>query len=272
VLAFAAILPHGSDAIPELAGEVPELFGRVRQGLQEAARWFHRQSIDVVMVATPHGIRAEGALAISLSERTEGVLEARGVRLAAHYVVDRDLAQKAAESAVRIGMPAARLAYGAASGPANCLPLDWGAQVPLHFLLGPESPVPVVTIVPSRLLSFADLARFGESLAEALEADRRRIAFIASSDLCHAHLPEGPYGYHPNAAELDALIQRAVERDRLEDLIATDPELIRTGKPDGLWQIAILTGVRRRVDLESHYCGYDVPTYFGMLSAAYTRA
>ena len=272
-LVFAAILPHGSEAIPELAGADPSRFERVREGLEEAARVFRRQTIDLVVVATPHGIRVENAVALSASERTAGVIEEGGRRVEADYAVDVDWARTLSERAEKQGIRTALLAYGASSGPASRLPMDWGAQVPLHFLLGPSDTARrVVTAVPSRMLSFRDLARFGEVLGAVIREDPRAVAFVASADMCHAHQEEGPYGFHPAAATLDSLIQAAVREDHLETLLEPDAELqalIRDGKPDGLWQLAILCGVRRTVAMTAHYLGYDCPTYFGMLSAIY---
>jgi aromatic ring-opening dioxygenase LigB subunit len=270
---FAAILPHGSEAIPELAVAHPERFRRVRAGLREAGDVFREHPAELVVVATPHGIRAEGAIALSAAERTVGVLEAGDVRLVGEYAVDAPWARLLAQRTAARRLPAVLLAYGAASGPGSALPLDWGAQVPLHFLLGPRDPARrVVTAVPSRWLSFQQLMDFGEVLGAMLAEDPRPSAFVASADLCHAHRADGPYGFHEAAAILDGRIQAAVAADELERLLEPDAELaalVRHGKPDGLWQMAILAGLRRVVALSPRYLGYDCPTYFGMLSAVY---
>lgn len=272
-LVVGAIVPHGGEAIPALAGERLELFRPTREGLEAAGQAVQAAAPDVLVVVTPHGIRAEGRLALSYSERTEGVMEHGGARVVANHPVDRGLARALSEAAEAAGIPTALLSYGASSGPHSCLPMDWGAQVPLHFLApapsGREAPR-VVTVVPSRALSFEALAQFGEVLYAVAAARQDRVALIASSDLCHAHDPEGPYGYHPAAAVLDAHIVDRVKADDLPSLLEVDPALIEQGKPDGLWQIAVLTGARRHVAWRSTFLQYQVPTYFGMLSTVYT--
>ncbi len=272
-LVVGAIVPHGGAAIPALAGDRLELFRPTREGLEAAGRSVQAAKADVLVVVTPHGIRAEGRLALSYSERTEGVMGHGDGRVVASHPVDRPLARALAEAAEAAGIPTALLSYGASSGPHSCLPMDWGVQVPLYFLAPTRegaSAQRVVTVVPSRALSFDTLARFGEVLCAVAGASEDRVALVASSDLCHAHDADGPYGFDPAAAVLDAHIVDRVQADDLSALLHVDPTLIEHGKPDGLWQIAVLTGARRGVAWRSTFLQYQVPTYFGMLSAVYT--
>ncbi len=267
---WAAILPHGGQAIPELAGDLAERFRPTREGLQTAAQAVATLPPTTIVIATPHGIRAERGVSVSASEYTEGVLAGAGARVVARYRVDVKTARAIAANARSHGLDAPLLAYGASSGPHSCLPMDWGVQVPLYFLAPPGEDAPaVVSLCPSRLLSFDDLARFGEAVAETLLESPEPMAFVASADLAHAHQASGPYGYHPAAREMDAAIVRHVQDDRLDDLFSLDPGFIADAKPDALWQMAILAGLRRRVRLKSRFIAYDCPTYFGMLSACY---
>jgi aromatic ring-opening dioxygenase LigB subunit len=272
-LVMGAILPHGGEAIPELAGNRLDLFAPTREGLVEAGRVVRGADPEVLIVVTPHGIRAEGRLAISYSERTEGIMTHGGARVVQNHPVHRPLARALADAADEAGIPTALLSYGASSGPHSCLPMDWGAQVPLHFIArgdDADPSIPVVTVVPSRALDFETLARFGEVLHGVASDFGERVVLVASSDLCHAHDANGPYGFDPAAAELDRVIVDCVKEDRLEDLLHVNPTLIERGKPDGLWQIAMLTGCRRHVAWRPRFLAYQVPTYFGMLSAVYT--
>ena len=269
-LQWGAILPHGSQTIPAVAGTGGEAFAATRQGMEAVARAVAATPVDVVIVATPHGIRAEGGVTVSFSEYAAGVLTEGSERLEARYRVHQGLARQIHDAARRRHLDAPLLSYGASSGPASRLPMDWGVQVPLWFVAppGPDAPA-IVILCPSRSLSFEALAQFGEAVADAALAFPGRVAFIASADQCHAHQADGPYGFHSAAAQLDAEIVRHVREDRLEDLFGLDPVLIANGKPDALWQMAMLAGVRRRVTWSAHFVAYDVPTYFGMLSAYY---
>jgi len=268
--AWAAILPHGGQAVPELGGDLADRFRPTREGLETVAAAVRPRPVSTIVVATPHGIRAEGGVAISVSEYTEGTMGEAPTLVSARYRVDVGMARAIGEAAAAQGISAPLLAYGASSGLHSCLPMDWGVQVPLYFVAPPGPAAPrVVTLCPSRTLCFEDLARFGQALAAVMDASSEPTAFIASADLAHAHQPDGPYGFHPAAKDMDAVIVDRVRQDRLEDLFGLDPGLIADAKPDALWQMAILAGLRRRVALRPHFVTYDRPTYFGMLSAYY---
>lgn len=269
-LRWAAVLPHGGQAIPELGGALAERFRATREGLQTVGDAVRRHPVSTIVIATPHGIRSEGGVTVSASEYTEGSMGAPPAAVSARYRVDVEMARAISQAAAARHIPAPLLAYGASSGPHSCLPMDWGVQVPLHFVAPPDTSAPrIVMLCPSRALSFEALAEFGEAVAGVLVDHDEPTAFIASADLAHAHQSDGPYGYHPAAREMDAVIVKHVEEDRLEDLFTLDPAFIADAKPDALWQMAILAGVRRHVALRSHFVTYDRPTYFGMLSAYY---
>jgi aromatic ring-opening dioxygenase LigB subunit len=189
------------------------------------------------------------------------------------FDVDRDFARTLGESAPANGVPVAMVHYGATSGPHDLYPLDWGGLVPLWFMGERFEPKPrVVVLVPSRALSLETLAAFGRVIADAATATESRVALIASSDLSHAHQEDGPYGYHPAAAELDAWIEQSVKDGDLTRLLHPDMDLVSKAFPDGLWQIAFLTGATQRMPMTGEFLSYEVPTYYGMLCAAYTPA
>jgi aromatic ring-opening dioxygenase LigB subunit len=47
--------------------------------------------------------------------------------------------------------------------------------------------------------------------------------------------------------------------------------LVEAAKPDSLWQMTMLAGVLQEVPMSGELFSYQVPTYFGMLCAGYTR-
>jgi aromatic ring-opening dioxygenase LigB subunit len=140
--------------------------------------------------------------------------------------------------------------------------MDWGTLIPLAFL--PE--LPVVVVSPARDRPLAEHAALGRAIAGAAE---RRVALVASADHGHAHDPEGPYGYDPAAATYDELAVELVRENRLGELDRL-AELVEAAKADSLWQLAVLHGaLGSAFDVE--LLSYEAPTYFGMLTAAFTR-
>ena len=95
-----------------------------------------------------------------------------------------------------------------------------------------------------------------------------RVAFVASADHGHGHDPAGPYGFAPESQAYDDRIVELVRANRLRELLALDVAFVEAAKADSFWQLLMLHGAigeEFRVELLS----YEVPTYFGMLCAAF---
>jgi aromatic ring-opening dioxygenase LigB subunit len=265
-LVFGAIAPHGSQIIPELA-PTPEEAAGTRAAMLTLERRLAAHAPETIIVLTPHGIRIDGAMCISTAYRAEGSL---APQVAVDFAVDRELAEAIAVESAAEGVPVARATYGASAGPACCIPLDWGAVIPLWFMGHRYQPKPqVVVICPSRSLSREQMVAFGRAIGRAAEFSSKRIALIASADQAHAHQEGGPYGFHPAAAEYDRQMCEAVREGNLLSLLETDPALVEAAKPDSLWQMLILAGALQVRPLQGELLHYEVPTYFGMLTAAY---
>jgi aromatic ring-opening dioxygenase LigB subunit len=270
-LVFACIAPHGSEVIEELGGSLSGLTHTTRRALEEVGRRLVAAQPDTVIVITPHGVRVTGAVCVMTTERAFGVLEGPGGRVEVDMAVDQALAEQIAARAGRgYRVPTATAIYGASGGDGCFTPLDWGAVVPLWFL-GARWPTPpaTISITPSRVLSLAQLADFGTALAEAAAESGRRVALVASADWGHAHAVDGPYGIDPASPAFDAMVVEILKADAPERLLAIDLDFADRAKVDGLWQAAMLAGALRHTPMRGEFLAYEVPTYFGMLVAAY---
>jgi len=129
--------------------------------------------------------------------------------------------------------------------------------------------VHVVVVTPARDLGADAHIRAGIAIAEAAAGSRRRIAVVASADHGHAHDPSGPYGFDPAAREYDELICELVRAGELQRLSDIPPELVERAKADSWWQMLILHGATSK-GWRGRLISYEAPTYFGMLTAAYS--
>jgi aromatic ring-opening dioxygenase LigB subunit len=165
------------------------------------------------------------------------------------------------------------------------MPLDWGILTPLWFLghgrnmighgdvladppaedIGP----PAVIVTPSRSLPRETLVEFGRAVAQAAAADPRKIGFVASCDWGHTHATDGPYGFHPEAAKVDAEVVDAVKANDLLSLIDLDEGRAKDAAIDGLWQTLMLGGALQEAPMDVELLSYEAPTYYGMLVAAW---
>lgn len=267
-LCAAAIMPHGSEAIVELQSPNLMQFETITQGLSRAAEALSHYPATTAIVLTPHGIRAEGKMTISVSETVRGVIEEGVQRLEETFPVNQALARQIAADFKSADVDSAELAYGASSGPFCQLPMDWGAQVPLHFLAERQPNLTTVVMTPSRQVSLKELYRAGEILARTIEAWSEPVWLIASADMAHAHDPHGPYGYDPAAKAFDSWFVEQVRTQNWEALLTVDMDFVSHAKPDALWQAVILAGaIQKR--WQGLVLGYDCPTYFGMMNAVF---
>src|SRR3954470_1702845 len=242
-LVFGCIVPHGGLVVPGIGGPDGRKALATRAAMEDLGRRMAGYQPETIVLVTPHGTRVAGAFALLDSGRVAGQLGGAGRSVAVEFRVDNELNAAIAATGRRIGVPVARAIRGVLGDPTSCLPLDWGAVVPFWFMGRTFAPPPrVVVACPDFELDWALFPRFGEAVRRASEEVGRRIAFIASADLGHAHDPNGPYGYDPAAAEFDATMCAAVRDQDLGSLLHLDRAWVERAKPDALWQMLNLHG------------------------------
>ena len=281
-LVFACIAPHGH-LIPRLSSPADLHRYRVtRDAMRELGRDIAAARPATIVIATPHNLRLLGAIGVVTAANTSGMLVSGGAgfslhrlargrkRVQLHAECDVDFAKRLLAVAAAHRLPVVGANYGTAEGQISDMPMDWGTLVPLWFFLKETKlKAKVVVVTPSREIPLRQNVRFGEVIADAAGTDRRRIVFIASADHAHAHKKSGPYGFSPAAATYDAKMVKAIAENDLASVLRTPRSLVRRASPDSLWQVAMLTGITRRLGLHGTLYSYEVPTYYGMICAAF---
>jgi aromatic ring-opening dioxygenase LigB subunit len=269
-LVFAAIAPHGGLAIAEACSpDERNLAISTRSGMEELGRLFTAARPDAVVVATPHNVHIANAMGVVVSSRVAGQLSGAPPSISLDVPSASKLSWLVLESLMAAEVPAAGVSFGANDVASAVAPMDWGVLIPLWFMGGRhDPPVPLVVVTPARDLSASAHIAAGAAIAQAATAFGKRVAFIASADHGHAHLAEGPYGYHASAAKYDALICRLVRTGRLDQLSEIPAEMVEQAKADSWWQMLMLHGATP--GWSGRLISYEAPTYFGMLTAAYS--
>jgi aromatic ring-opening dioxygenase LigB subunit len=284
-LVFAAIAPHGFPIIPLLSDDAEGGLA-TRAAMEELGRRAQAAGVEAIVIAGPHGVRVNGAVCLADTGRAAGTLEWQGREVELNVPVDGPLTDAIARVARTRGVPVALAGYAGSRRDQSVLPMDWGILTPLWFLghgqnmpgkgnVLAEPPAedvgpPAVIVTPSRSLPRETLVAFGRAVAEAAAADPRRIAFVASCDWAHRHIPEGPYGFHPEAAKVDAEVVAAVKDDDVMRLIDLGEDRAHDAAIDGLWQTLMLAGALEEKPMRGELLCYEAPTYYGMLVAAWT--
>jgi aromatic ring-opening dioxygenase LigB subunit len=287
-LVFAAIAPHGWPTIPALSDDAEGAL-QTRRALLELGRRAKAAGTEVVVLATPHGVRVEGAICVADVARGAGILQWAGRQIEMNVPVDAGQTAAIVAGARASGLPVAKAAFAGNDRPQSVVPLDWGTMTPLWFL-GHERDRPgygnangdpppddagpsAVIVTPSRDLPRQTLVAFGRAVGEAAERDPRRVAFVASCDWAHAHATEGQPG-HPAAAAVDGQVLAAVRAGNLLKLLHLDDQAIEDAVIDGLWQALILAGALEVVPMTVELLSYEAPPRYatGMIVAVYAPA
>jgi aromatic ring-opening dioxygenase LigB subunit len=246
------------------------LAAKTRAAMEDLARRSAAASPGVTVVLTPHNIHVERGMAVVLAGTMAGTLEGGASPIALRVPVDRQLATEIAVAVGAAGVPIAAVSYGANDTAAAVFPMDWGTQVPLHFMGGcDDPPKPIVMVAPARDLPWDAHVVAGRAIAKAADTSGKRVALIASCDHGHAHDANGPYGYSPASKEFDDRVVDLVKRGALGELLTFDRDFVAEAKADSFWQMLMLHGALGD-GWRGEFLSYEAPTYFGMLCAAYT--
>lgn len=247
--------------------------------MRRLAREIKATKPDTIVLATPHNLRLAGKIGVVTAENSSGTLStslsaslrgAKRVRLRARC--DVEFAKTLLAAAERRRLPVVGANYETAEGSVSNMPMDWGTLIPLWFFLK-ETRVRarIVIVTPSREIPLQQNVRLGEVIAQVAERARRRVVFVASADQAHAHKASGPYSFSRAAAKYDALVVKAILEDKFQSVVRIGPALVHAAKPDSLWQMAVLAGVAKRLRMRPELYSYQVPTYYGMICAAFRR-
>lgn len=297
-IVFGTVVPHGWTLIPEIDPNVAGIRA-VYEAFLEVGRRCSAARPEVLVIATPHGVRVGDAICLAGAGRSAGSLhgsgaaqgriDAAGRTVEMNVPVDLRLTETLAETARGAGVPIAVAGFAGNRAAESVIPLDWGAAVPAWFLghgrnlighghvLSPKPAEdvgpPVVIVTPSRRLPRETMVAFGEAVAEAAERDGRRVAFVASCDWAHAHAGSR-YGASPAAAEVDGLVVDALKAGDPGRLIDLPEDKVQAAAIDGLWQALMLAGVMNRVPMRGEFLAYGVAeaASCGMAVAAFAPA
>jgi aromatic ring-opening dioxygenase LigB subunit len=283
-LVFAAIAPHGFPLIPLLSEDAAGALA-TRTAMEEMGRRARAAGVEAQVIAGPHGVRVDGAICLADTARAAGTLRWQGRQVELNVPVDGPLTDAVAAAARAKGIPIALAGYAGSRRDESVLPLDWGLLTPLWFLGHdrtmpghgdvladpPEQDIgpPAALVTPARSLPRQTLVAFGQAVAEAAREDSRRVGIVASCDWAHTHAVDGPYGFHPEAARVDAEVVAAVAGNDLMRLLPLDEERARDAAIDGLWQALVLAGALEATPMRGELLSYEAPTYYGMLVAVW---
>jgi len=283
-LVFAAIVPHGFPIIPDLSDDA-EGGMKTREAMFDFSKRLAATRPDVIVIATPHGMRVEGMIALAAVARGAGSLTWEDREIEMNIPVDLEFTDQIASAARERNLPIGMVGFAGNRRDQSVAPLDWGIITPAWFaghtrnLTGrgsvlakaPEEDIapPIVIVNPSRQLPYESNVEFGRAVADAARAGDKRVAFIASCDWGHCHKEDGPYGYNPESERVDNIVVQAIENQDLKSLMSLTEKETSDAAIDGLWQTLMLEGFIEGTGASAELLSYEAPRYYGMIVATY---
>jgi len=136
--------------------------------------------------------------------------------------------------------------------------LDHGSLIPLRFLNEAWQNYKVVRIGLSGL-SLLKHYQLGQIIREVSEKLGRRTVFVASGDLSHRLLDEGPYGFNPEGPVFDKRITTALDTGNFADLFQFKPSFCEAAGECGHRSFIIMAGALDGKAVKSKLLSYEGP-------------
>lgn len=248
----AYCVPHPPLIIPAVGRGEEEKISDTIKAYEAAAREIAAVSPETIIITTPHLTMYQDYFHIAAGKGAHGDLGQFGARSESLEVVyDEDLIRELSLTLAEEGFPA-----GTQGG--NMKGLDHASFVPLHFILKEYQDFKVIRIGLSGL-SFSMHYRLGMYIQAQVEKLGRRCVFIASGDLSHRLLEEGPYGFNPKGPVYDEAVMASLSKGNFKDLLTMAPDLCEAAGECGHRSFAIMAGSLDRRAVRVEKLSYEGP-------------
>ena len=262
----AIMVPHPPLIIPRVGRGQEKKIQATIDACREAAALVANAKPDTVVVITPHSTLYADWFHISHGEGASGSFARFGaadVRITVRYdtLFAETLSRRARERHIRAGT------QGEKGGE-----LDHAAMIPLIFLreaLG-QARMPDIVRVGLSGLPLTEHYRLGMLIRDTAEGLGRRVSLIASGDLSHRLLQEGPYGFSPEGPEYDRRIMDVMGRGAFDELFDFSPAFLEGAGECGHRSFTIMAGCLDGQAVSARSLSYEGPFGVGYGVCVYT--
>jgi len=248
----AVAVPHPPIILPEVGQGEEQRINKTIKSYQKVMRHIAELRPDTIVLTSPHSVIYSDYFHISPGTYAVGSFaqfRAPQVRIEANY--DSIFVEALSRNCKAMGIPAGTLGE-------NSRELDHATMIPLRFLQDYYGDFKLVRIGLSGL-SPADHYRFGKEIAKTSDQLGRRVCFIASGDLSHKLLDEGPYGYVQEGPEFDKQITRCLADADFLSMLSMDIDLCESAAECGLRSFWIMAGALDQKSVKSELLSYEGP-------------
>lgn len=260
------VTPHPAIIVPEVGGpHLREAEPTVR-AMGEVRERAAALDPETIVLMSPHAQLMYRHMGVSLASSYRGSLaQFRAPNVRVEAAGDQEMGRAILEEAAGCGVPAAPSA-----DEGDILDLDHGAVVPLVYAMGKLAKKPKLVLLGFSQLGLDQHIRFGEAVGRVLLDSPRRVLYVASGDMSHRLLPEGPYGFDPHGPQFDKAIADAFSAGDWTALTSVPGELATAAGECGFRSLLVLAGIvaaarARGLQTENDLLSYEGPFGVGYL-------
>jgi len=258
----AFIVPHPPIILPEVGKGEERKIQKTTDSYMEIARRISEIKPETIIVTTPHSVLYADYFHISPNKGAKGDMRRFGVRsLSINVEYDTEFVKSLSEEAYFADIPAGTM------GERDPL-LDHGTFIPLYFINKFYTDYKLVRIGLSGL-SHLDHYRFGQIIAKTADKLGRNVVFVASGDLSHKLLNDGPYGFAEEGPEFDKQVTEAMKNGDFLAFLNFDPSFCEAAAECGLRSFIIMAGALDQREVKSELLSYEGPFGVGYAVASF---
>ena len=248
--AFA--VPHPPIIMKEIGGDDIKRADSTIKSYEKVAEEIAALKPETIIITSPHSIMYGDYFHISPGTSAKGSMARFGrPEISFEVEYDEELVKELSDEAENIDFPAGTL------GEKNP-ELDHGTMVPLYFINQKYNDYKLVRIGLSGL-TLKEHYKLGMMIKDAIDKLDRRVVFIASGDLSHKLLKDGPYGLTPEGLEYDRRIMEVLGKGEFDKLFEFDENFLDKAAECGHRSFCIMAGALDGTDVESTELSHEGP-------------
>lgn len=248
----AFMVPHPPLIIPDIGRGEEKKIQRTIDSYHEIGRRIGSLKPETIVLLSPHQVMYADYFHISPGEGAKGdfgQFRAGQVKMNVEY--DTEFVENLCKLSEAEGLPA-----GTAGEREKRL--DHGTMVPLYFVNQYWKDYKLVRIGLSGL-SFAVHYELGQCIRKTAEELKRNTVIIASGDLSHRLLEEGPYGYRAEGPEYDSRIMDVMGKGDFGRLFEFSEDFCEKAGECGHRSFLIMAGALDQTEVSVRRLSYEGP-------------
>lgn len=250
------LMPHPPIAVHEVGNGREEEIKSTIEAFREVEKKIDEINPETIIIVSPHGPVFKDAIGIFSSNELSGDLgDFNAPQIKFNYKVNKNLVDRIIKKSEENDINVVRLDKDSVWNYQINIKLDHGAMVPLYFVA--RNKLYKLVHITYGMLSPIELLRFGNCIREVTEECEENIVFIASGDLSHRLIKNGPYPYSHFGKEFDESLINTLKIGDLKGIFNLDKKMINEAGQCGLRSLYIMAGAINTSNIKSKLYSYE---------------